>query len=538
MVLSLVYGDLSSTISESNKLANQLGQYCDELSRKVQQKMYSVEGGASSALNNADYYVRTKISQLRARETNARSLSTKTQTLLDTAKRVDTDVEKTIQSNQKNFFQKNPALKSPWYQRAFTSFMCDMKNVPVIGWLIKGGEQVLGALDTLLRDIRYWYKCDGGKELIGIVLSIVGAVLAVVILVCAITATGGTILAIIVSVVGVVGSLIGLVNAATNVVTSFQAYNAATGGHPGRAKIYSGQDKLSDVLRQTNFHNRDWNRGSNAWATGIDVTETVCTIVTLVYGVGKTAKSLSKINISKTFQAICQPRNALGQFVQGKPTLWNGIKSITMKFNLKDFVLGDLNVKNLSILSTLERADKMKAIGEFAIAIKGVVDGFDKINEGKQSFGQFIANRAVIGLDTALLKKQVLKTKIEDGKIIRKFSDNNFSTVVKAIRVPIDALGLGKLLTDKLGGSSLSGALNMKGGLIKNVADIIKSFSIWHSASGYFNAVDIPTLSIPKASVSNIDATCNISLPSFTMPTLDFNFNLACKAPYYNVKAA
>lgn len=557
MILALRYGDLSSTISETNRLANELGQYCDDLSKKVQQKMYSVEGGMSSALNSADYYVKAKINQLRARENNARTLSSKNQILLDTARRVDTDVERMIEANQKSFFKKNPELKAPWYKQAFTSFMCDLKNISVISWLIKGREQVISAIDTLLKDIRYWYNCGGGKELVGIVLSVVAAVLAVVILVCAVAFTGGTILAVLAGIAGVIAAIIGLVNAVTNIVTSLQAYNAAIGGHPGRAKIYADQDKLSDVLRQANFHNREWNRGSNAWATGLDITESVCAIITLVSGAVKTAKAFRKINISKTFQAICQPRNELGQFVQGKPTLWNGIKSIALKFNVKDFVLGDLNVKNLSRLSKLPTTDAMKAIGDLAKAIKGVVDGLDKVNEGEQSLSQFFAKRAVTGLETTFLKEQKLTTKIEDGVKVRKYGDTNITTIIKAIRLPIDGVGLSKLLTDAVGGSSLSDTLNIKGGLIKNVTDIIKSSGIWNapqvifdsegivtgvenwdSASGYFSGLDLPSFSVPQASIPNIDTTCDITAPTFAMPTLDFNFNFACKTPYFNVTAA
>ena len=166
MVLSLRYGDLSGAATEANRLADDLNQYCEDLSRKVQQKMYSVEGGMSSALSNADYYVNQKITQLRNREESARTLSEKARELHDTAKRVDEDVERMIEDNQESFFQKNPELKAPWYKQAWTSFMCDMKNVPVLGWLIQGGEDVMDAIDVLGKEIKHWWKCGGGKELI------------------------------------------------------------------------------------------------------------------------------------------------------------------------------------------------------------------------------------------------------------------------------------------------------------------------------------------------------------------------------------
>ena len=98
MRLSLNYGDLSRAISNTNKLASELDDYCDSLSRKVQSKMYSVEGGMSSALNAADYYINNKIRDLRTKSSNARNLSQKINGLLGTAKRVDSDVKATIES--------------------------------------------------------------------------------------------------------------------------------------------------------------------------------------------------------------------------------------------------------------------------------------------------------------------------------------------------------------------------------------------------------------------------------------------------------
>lgn len=554
MVLSLKYGDLSGMISESNRLADELGQYCDDLSRKVQQKMYSVEGGMSSALNNADYYVKSKIAGLRAKESNARNLSAKAQTLLETARRVDTGVEQMIQANQQSFFNKNPDLKPADWKQNVVSFFVDLKNanIPILSDIIRGGEAVLGALETLKNNIRHWYKCGGGKELVGVVLSAVGGVLAVVVLVCAVAFTGGTILAVIAGVVGVISAMIGLVNAATNIATSIQAYDSAQGGHPGMAKIYAGQDTLADVLRQTNFHDRELNRGSNAWATGIEITDAVCSIITTTIGGVKAVQALKKINITKTFQSICQPRNALGQFIQGKPSLWNGLKSVALKFNLKDFVLGDLNVKNLSRLSKLPTLDALKAIGGLAKAAKGIVDGIDKVNEGKQTLTQFLANRVVIGLDTSLLKQQVLTTKVQDGVKVRKYSDTNLSAFISAVRNPIDSIGLGKVLTDLDHSGSLSKILGTKGGLVKNVTGIVKSMGTWDlpevvfdrngvvvdvknwdSSSGYFDGLKKLPITPPQ-----LDTVRNISAQTFAMPTLSFNHKFECSYPYFNVKAA
>jgi hypothetical protein len=343
VVLSLRYGDLSGAATEANRLADELNQYCEDLSRKVQQKMYSVEGGMSSALSNADYYVNQKITQLRNREDSARTLSGKIQELVDTAKRVDEDVERMIQDNQESFFQKNPELKAPWYKQAWTTFICDMKNVPVLGWLIQGGEDALNAIDALGREIKHWWKCGGGKELImnclDIVIKIGAAVAAVLTAVAAVVAlatatviTGG---AILFAVAACVTAVIAAVNAVTNIVTSVQAITASQGGDPAMAKIYGERDTLAQVLREHNFHNRELNRASYTAASAIEITDTIAGVITLVHSIGKIAGSfLSKNGVGFAFKELARGSD-------GKPikkvtlkSIWKGTKALVLNQKL------------------------------------------------------------------------------------------------------------------------------------------------------------------------------------------------------------
>lgn len=549
MKLKLYYGDLSRAADNSNKLATELDDYCDSLSQKVQRKMYNVEGGMSSALNTADYYVNQKIRNLRTRSSNARNLARQINSLLGTAKRVDSDVKSTIEANQKNLFEKHADLRPSKAQLYLTSFLCDMKNVPVIGFLIRGKEAIDSGIDHLGKEIRHWYKCEGGKEIVGAVLSVVGAVLAVVALVVAVTFTGGTILAVIARVAGIVAAAIGLVNSVINIVTSFQAYEAATGGHPGQAKIYAGQDKLSDVLRDTNFHDKDWNQGSNIAATGLDVTEAVCGIIVIANNATKAVKNLKKFSVKKTFQAICQPRNADGKFAPGKPTLWNGLKSITTKINGKDMILGDLNVKNLSRLSELkDPVDKIKTIGKLSKAINGIVLDLDKINEGDMSFSEFLLKRVVIGLDKSMFKQEALKTTVrDDGTEVRKYEDTNFTKIIKVIRIPVDDLGIKKLLAGLEPSGSLDNVLPSQKGIIQRIESIVKSCKKWappiihvdedlhmvkvengSSLQGYSGVKVIRPEPVVEANPIPLK-------PSYILPSMQFNFATKSRYPYLNL---
>jgi len=551
MRLSLYYGDLSRAISNTNKLASELDDYCDRLSRKVQSKMYSVEGGMSSALNTADYYINSKIRDLRTKSSNGRNLSQKINELLSTAKRVDLDVKTTIESNQKKLFSKHAELRPSNAQLYLTSFLSDMKKVPILGTLISAGEEIGKDINDLKNVIRYWYKCEGGKELVGIVLSCAELVLAIMAVVASLVISGG-VLAIIAGIAGVISAVIGYVNSITNVITSVQAYQAAVGGHPGQAKIYAGQDKVSDVLRDTNFHNKGQNRVTNIAATTLDVTEAFCDVISIVEGINKTWTDLKKFSIKKTFRSICQPRNADGTFAAGKPSLWNGFKSITSKINGKDMILGDLNVKNLSRLSEFNLDDKIKTIGKLSEAVNGIVSDFDTINEGNMDFTEFMFKRLAIGLDKSVFQQEKIEIKeYKDGTVYSKFEKTNFSTIVKGIRIPIDDIGIGKILMGLESSGKLKTILDPSSGLIGKIQDINTAISgwlppkitldtsfkatgvtNWDSLQGYSN-VEVVKPTIPVVNVCPI-----VNQPTYILPKMQFNINTTFKYPYFNVNMA
>lgn len=553
MRLSLYYGDLSRSISNTNKLADELDDYCDSLSRRVQSKMYNVEGGMSSALNTTDYYINSKIRDLRTKSSNARNLSQKINELLSTAKRVDSDVKTTIESNQKNLFSKHAELRPSNAQLYLTSFLSDMKRVPILGTLIRSGEEIGKGINDLKNEIRYWYKCEGGKEWMGIVLSVASVVLAVVAVIAAVAAlTFTSIFVAIVGIAGIIGALIEYQNAVTNVVTSIQAYNSAIGGHPGQAKIYAGQDKFSDVLRDRNFHDKTKNRNSNIAATGLEITETVCDVISIMGGISKTWDDLKKFSTKKTFRAICQPRNADGTFATGKPSLWNGLKSITSKINGKDMILGDLNVKNLSRLSEFDLNDKIKTIDKLSKAINGTVSDFDAINEGDMNFTEFMFKRLAIGLDKSVFQQEKINIKVyKDGTIYSKFEKNNFSTIVEGIRIPIDDIGLGKLLIGLEPSGELKTILDPSSGLIGKIQNIktavtgwlppkitldtsskITGITNWDSLQGYSN-VEVVKPTVPVVNICPV-----VNQHTYVLPKMQFNINTAFRYPYFNVGAA
>lgn len=400
MVLALQYRDLSSTISETDRLARELGQYCDELSRKVQQKMYAVEGGMSAALNNADYYVNQKIRQLRNHENNAKDLSSKVQNLLETAKRVDTDVERTIQANQKSFFQKNPELKAPGYKQAVISFLSDMKKVPVIGWLIRGGDQVLSAADQLRKEIKHWWKCGGGKELVmncldiaikigATVAAVITAINAVVALTAATVLTFGTILLAVVAVAACVTAVISAVNAGTNFITSLQAITASRDGEPAMAKIYGKRDTLAQVLKEENFHDRFLNRMSMISATVIEVTDAVASVVLLAQSIGKIIGGfLGKNGVGFAFKELVRSDGKLTKRVTLR-SIWKGTKALVFDKKLTKSTFDGLRT---TLISNIKQSLKYQAT-LFKMAVRNPVNWIKTKEMGDLGFFKNIAEK-------------------------------------------------------------------------------------------------------------------------------------------------
>lgn len=365
MTLVLSYGHLDEVIRYTKNLSNSLNEYCDDLCDKVQKKLLDVEGGGSSHLENAGYYVKRKMEKIRQRKANADTMNTLARNLLDTAKRVDSSVKSMIEARQAEFFEKYPDLKPSNFKMMQTSFLCDLRNVPVLGWIIKGVEAVGRGWNDLGKNIRHWWKCGGGQEIVmnavDIVVKVGLAVVAVAVAVSAVAAlAGGTVIAIVVAGAALVAAAIACVNAVTNTITSVRAI-AAGGDDPAMAKIYGKQDSLSTVLRETNF--RDWglrpitfqipfsggmtytldlgrilNRKSMEWATEIEIADNLASLILIADAAWKAGGTL--VNKLDRFAATNGIDSAFKVTVQGSngatiqkvtpQSLWDGFKAFVM----------------------------------------------------------------------------------------------------------------------------------------------------------------------------------------------------------------
>jgi len=515
MILALRYGDLSATVSEANRLANEIDQYCNDLSNKVQAKMYAVTGGMSSALNNADYYVKAKINQLRTKSANARMLSTKTQELLDTAKRVDKDVKHTIKANQNNFFQKNPELCPPKTRLVLTSFWCDMKNVPLLGDLLKLGEDAVSAISDLVKDIRYWWECGGGQELvmncldmllkIGLaVAAVITAVTAVTALLAATVITAG---AVIYAVAACVAAVIATANAVANAGYSVKAIQESYAGNPAMAQIYGKRDTLAQHLRETNFKDKFLNRLSNFGAAAIEFTEALAGVVLIIHSIGKTINSiLSKNGVSFAFKELARGKDGKLTKKVTLKSIWRGTKALILNEKLTTSTSAGLRTTLLTNIS--QSAKYQLALLKYALKDPG--RWFRTKQVGDLGFFRNIAEKirynltlfkttkplkkveTVVEVTNNVLEKiqKTLQPDKEDKKkgLLRRYSekivqdtlfDNDYAKL-------INKTGIGGLISnlDKSGNiKDISGCGN---GLIGKIKDVKKS---WQEAYSSFKSL-------------------------------------------------
>lgn len=292
--VTIDYDKLNSISKNANNAASRMNDYINDLTNKVTSKYSSITGGSSSKTQNSAYYVNQKISQLRAKKENYKSFANAVSKFSSEAQEIDKDVARKIKASKDQFIKKHDYIKTDVWTDIRNWFI-DLKNsCPLFNAIGQMIEDTITGMKNLFADLKHWYKCGGGKELVGVILAVAGAVAAVVIAICACVPP----ICGIVAICAAIGAVIAAVNAIVNVVTSIKAKKAKDNGDPAWAKIYGDQDTAQDVLRQTNFGDGTLNRLSYGAATTIDVVQTVCDVVAIYDGVKNIKNVYKEIKIS------------------------------------------------------------------------------------------------------------------------------------------------------------------------------------------------------------------------------------------------
>lgn len=282
--LVLNYNTLGTVADNVMNLAKRAEDYADSLVSSVTGKFSCISGGASAYTSDANYYINKKINDLREKQESYRKLSSQMINFIEKAKRIDKEVATLLANNQERFLSSHEHLRIDDWRAALLNWLVDLKNSCPLFELIGNAVNAVGTeLSGLLDNIRHWYRCGGGKELVSLVLAIGGAVAAVLLFVASLPASG------FFAICAAIGAAITAVNALVNVGTSILA---VTADDPAWAKIYGDRNKLSDVLREHNFENGFINRLTYGAATTLDGAELFCDFVNIV-NLPKFAKELS-----------------------------------------------------------------------------------------------------------------------------------------------------------------------------------------------------------------------------------------------------
>lgn len=296
--IAVDYAWLDDMTASLHRAEAQALDYAQSLSKRYLESADDLPGGLSEELSNANYYVRQKISELNDKADRCVALANRATALCATARRVDGDVEKLIQQAQADFLGEHSELKRPGWQEVIINFFVDLKNSNWLFAMVGDFIASVGtALTSLAENIRYWYECDGGRQVISVVGAVVAAVAAVVGLVCAIPAllAATTVLGFVVAACGLVAGAIGVLNAVVDIGQTIKMVDAYANGEQAWAKIYGDQDSYSDWVKFTNFGSAEMNQRMNRVAIGIDVANFVCGVVKFVDNAVKFGKQIKAV---------------------------------------------------------------------------------------------------------------------------------------------------------------------------------------------------------------------------------------------------
>ena len=388
-VVTINYEKLSTISKNAKSASSKMQDYIDDLTKKVTNKYSGITGGASTKTNNSEYYVNQKIKQLKKNKTYYSTFSTAVSTFSSNAQEIDSNVAKTIKASKDKFIDKHDYIDVNWWTELKEWFV-DLKNscplFEAIGNLI---DKALDGLGNLWAEFKHWYRCGGGKEILGMVLAIAGAICAVVIAICSFPAST------IVAVCAAVAACITAANAVYNVFSSAKAINAKLNGDPAWAKIYGDQDTIQDGLRQTNFGDGTLNKLSFFGAGAMDVVETICNVVVIVNSIKNVCKTVKEI---KAYAARSKTQN-FGDVL--KKYIFNEPRNKTAKVESTNFwgetvkkpsKMRDYIQKRVEGNDPLTKFQKVaKDIKKHFSNTKAVIDGIDKIADytvgGEFSFG-------------------------------------------------------------------------------------------------------------------------------------------------------
>lgn len=296
--LYVEYAGLECAAEGMTNLAEQLTTYANNLTNRISNQFSEVEGGSSDYLNSASYFIEEKIKSLTNKADQFSGYAKKITAFTKVARRADQAVADFIQTGYDTFTDQK-GIDQPAWKETMVSWMCWLRENSILFDGICSMIETIGdKTRDLLGELRYWYQCEGGKQMVELGMAVVGAIAAVLVFIAALPAlaTISGVASAIFAVAGVVGSFLGMADAIANLVTSIKANRAFKNGDMAWSKLYGEQDKVSDTIRATNYGKGWLNRAADMGANGLDFVKGVCDIIGGVEGLKKIASKVQCVN--------------------------------------------------------------------------------------------------------------------------------------------------------------------------------------------------------------------------------------------------
>lgn len=426
--LILDYSEILDAKKAAKKAADCCEDYVEEIERKVTNKLQHIEGGESAYTSQAGAYARMKMEQLREKQKNYQNYGRALEDFVSDAKAVDKNAASTIKSSYKMYINEHNIKVNPVVE-ALTALQVWGGNATGFGKVVKGLYDFNHFVkENLTESLEYWYRCQGGKNVVKLVGAIALTITAVATIVVTwpalITAiTGGAIWTAVVAGATVVGSIISAVNGLVDMWHEGKAI-VMNADNPAKALMSSNISSASDWFKDVISESKLVNKLTMGVASVLDGVEFVCDVIGVI-DVARNGINFMKNMKKDGFKGVMQ-RVKTGYKNSKKLTPWgkitDSINDITKNQTIKmlNNQMGSF-AKNGMSLEVLNGTEKWMPSPETYNFAKKISD-FKPLKYTKDICGYIDAASGGVG---KIAKKEICKIDLIDKTwdVTEKISD-------------------------------------------------------------------------------------------------------------------
>lgn len=291
-VIELNYKDIEDAGKKAKKTAKECGDYGKKISRNILSGLgANLTLGSSTHTNTAILFAGKKIEELSSREESFEKYAAKLDEVVNNpvngAKIVDKRVKNMIERKYQVYKDINGIKVNPIYEGLCNLFVNTYNSNDFLKALKETMQFDLSVWDRKWDDMKYWYRCQGGKELVKVICCVVIAAVAVVAAVVAWPAlmaaiAAGGIWGIIVAGAGLVGAIFAALDAIVDALYEGRAYWNMKNNRPADARWDSNTDNMTDWLNRVVSDNQMVNRFTTKMAVTVSVVELGCALINVV----------------------------------------------------------------------------------------------------------------------------------------------------------------------------------------------------------------------------------------------------------------